>query len=120
MHFIAHEFVYEKSFLCRIYCSDPICAELIGWDIYLQIARYDHFAEMLAKILEERPENPADIIENISKDVKCARFQKKMDTLRDEYEKLPTYDLAEMFKNLFQKPGGDGGEQEMEEETVSP
>ncbi|KAL8206875.1 UNVERIFIED_CONTAM: Radial spoke head protein 4 A, partial [Gekko kuhli] len=73
---------------------------------------------MLAKILEERPENPADIIENISKDIKCARFQKKMDTLRDEYEKLPTYELAEMYKTLFQKAGGDGAEQEVEEETL--
>lgn len=75
---------------------------------------------MLSKILDERPENPVDIIENISKDVKCARFQKKLDTLRDEYEKHPTFELAEMYKTLFQKGGGgEGTDQEMEEETVS-
>ncbi|XP_077156858.1 radial spoke head protein 6 homolog A-like [Paroedura picta] len=93
-------------------------AYLLKTSIKSGVSLYDHFAEMLAKILDERPENPADIIENISKDIKCARFQKKMDTLRDEHEKLPTYDLAEMYKTLFQKAGGDGGEQEVEEETL--
>lgn len=76
---------------------------------------------MLSKILDERPENPADIIENISKDMKCARFQKKLDTLRDEYERHPSYELAEMFKTLFQRGGGgsEGTDQELEEEMVS-
>nr|XP_060632196.1 radial spoke head protein 6 homolog A-like [Anolis sagrei ordinatus] len=92
-------------------------AYLLKTSVKTGVSLYDHLAEMLAKILDERPENPADIIENISKDVKCARFQKKLDTLRDEYEKSPTYDLAEMYKTLFQKGGGgDGTEQELEEE----
>ncbi|XP_048366201.1 radial spoke head protein 6 homolog A-like [Sphaerodactylus townsendi] len=93
-------------------------AYLLKTSIKSGVSLYDHFAEMLAKILEERPENPADIIENISKDIKCARFQKKLDTLRDDHEKLPTYELAEMYKALFQKAGGDGAEQEVEEETL--
>nr|XP_056711453.1 radial spoke head protein 6 homolog A-like [Euleptes europaea] len=92
-------------------------AYLLKTSIKSGVSLYDHFAEMLSKILDEQPDNPADIIENISKDVKCARFQKKMDTLRDEYEKLPTYELAEMYKALFQKTSGDGGEQEVEEEA---
>ncbi|XP_054846182.1 radial spoke head protein 6 homolog A-like isoform X2 [Eublepharis macularius] len=93
-------------------------AYLLKTSVKSGVSLYDHFADMLAKILDERPENPADIIENISRDVKWARFQKKMDTLRDEYEKFPTYELAEMYKNLFQKAGGDGAEQELEEETL--
>ncbi|XP_032650149.1 radial spoke head protein 6 homolog A-like [Chelonoidis abingdonii] len=82
---------------------------------------YDHLAQMLTKILDERPINAVDIIENISKDVKWAQFQKKMDTLRDEHEMLPTFELAEKYKALFLKGTGEGGDQEPEEEiTDSP
>ncbi|XP_062991370.1 radial spoke head protein 6 homolog A-like [Elgaria multicarinata webbii] len=91
-------------------------AYLLKTSIKTGVSLYDHLAEMLSKILDERPKNPADIIENISKDVKCARFQKKLDTLRDEYEKHPTFELAEMYKTLFQKGGGEGTDQELEEE----
>ncbi|XP_065261546.1 radial spoke head protein 6 homolog A-like [Emys orbicularis] len=82
---------------------------------------YDHLAQMLTQILDERPINAVDIIENISKDVKWAQFQKKMDTLRDEHEMLPTFELAEKYKALFLKGTGEGGDQEPEEEiTDSP
>ncbi|XP_033016481.1 radial spoke head protein 6 homolog A-like [Lacerta agilis] len=91
-------------------------AYLLKTSLKTGVSLYDHLADMLAKILDERPENPADIIENISKEVKCARFQKKLDTLRDEYEKHPTFELAEIYKALFQKAGGEGTDQEMEEE----
>ncbi|XP_071598700.1 radial spoke head protein 4 homolog A-like [Heliangelus exortis] len=76
---------------------------------------YDHLANMLTKILDEQPTNAVDIIENISKDVKWAQFQKKMDTLRDEHEILPTFEAAEKQKALFTKESG-GGEEEQEEE----
>nr|XP_006126946.1 radial spoke head protein 4 homolog A isoform X2 [Pelodiscus sinensis] len=79
---------------------------------------YDHLARMLTKILDERPINAVDIIENISKDVKWAQFQKKMDTLRDEHEMLPTFELAEKYKALFLKGTGEGGDQEPEEEIT--
>ncbi|XP_074848089.1 radial spoke head protein 6 homolog A-like isoform X2 [Carettochelys insculpta] len=79
---------------------------------------YDHLARMLTKILDERPINAVDIIENISKDVKWAQFQKKMDTLRDEHEMLPTFELAEKYKALFLKGTGEGGDQEPEEELT--
>ncbi|NXT56483.1 RSH4A protein, partial [Pluvianellus socialis] len=75
---------------------------------------YDHLANMLTKILDEQPTNAVDIIENISKDVKWAQFQKKMDTLRDEYEILPTYEAAEKRKALFLK--ANDGDEELEEE----
>ncbi|KAM6441621.1 radial spoke head protein 6 homolog A-like [Liasis olivaceus] len=91
-------------------------AYLLKTSVKTGVSLYDHLADMLTKILEERPENPADIIENISKDIKCARFQKKLDTLRDEFEKHPTFETAEMYKTLFQRGGGDGTDQEPEEE----
>lgn len=73
---------------------------------------------MLTKILDEQPANVVDIIENISKDVKWAQFQKKMDTLRDEHESLPTFKAAEQCKALFLKANGEGDE-DLEEELVS-
>ncbi|NWH58130.1 RSH4A protein, partial [Geococcyx californianus] len=75
---------------------------------------YDHLANMLTKILDERPTNAVDIIENISKDVKCAQFQKKMDTLRDEHEILPTIKVAEKYKALFLKANAE--DEEVEED----
>uniref|UniRef100_A0A8V0YSE6 Radial spoke head component 4A n=1 Tax=Gallus gallus TaxID=9031 RepID=A0A8V0YSE6_CHICK len=75
---------------------------------------YDHLVNVLTKILDERPANPVDIFENISKDVKAAQFQKKMDTLRDEHEILPSFESAEIRRNLFFK--SDAGDEEREEE----
>ncbi|NXL63887.1 RSH4A protein, partial [Chordeiles acutipennis] len=80
---------------------------------------YDHLANMLTKILDEQPTNAVDIIENISKDVKWAQFQKKMDTLRDEHEILPTFEAAEKHKALFLKANGEGDE-ELEEIGQTP
>ncbi|XP_009883829.1 PREDICTED: LOW QUALITY PROTEIN: radial spoke head protein 6 homolog A-like [Charadrius vociferus] len=76
---------------------------------------YDHLANMLTKILDEQPTNAVDVIENISKDVKWAQFQKKMDTLRDECEILPAFEAAEKRKALFHKANEEGDE-ELEEE----
>ncbi|XP_025934180.1 radial spoke head protein 6 homolog A-like [Apteryx rowi] len=78
---------------------------------------YDHLANMLTKILDEQPTNAVDIIENISKDVKWAQFHKKMDTLRDEHEILPTFEAAEKRKALFLKAHGEGDE-ELEDEIA--
>ncbi|NWT53747.1 RSH4A protein, partial [Erythrocercus mccallii] len=82
---------------------------------------YDHFANILTKILDEQPTNAVDIIENISKDVKWAQFQKKLDTLRDEPLIPPTSEAAEKYKALFVREGGEEreeGEEEMGEPTL--
>ncbi|NXH38232.1 RSH4A protein, partial [Dicaeum eximium] len=80
---------------------------------------YDHFANILTKILDEQPTNTVDIIENISKDVKWAQFRKKMDTLRDEPPILPTFEAAEKCKALFIKEGGEENE-DLDEEMGQP
>ncbi|NXU65314.1 RSH4A protein, partial [Horornis vulcanius] len=80
---------------------------------------YDHFANILTKILDEQPTNTVDIIENISKDVKWAEFRKKMDTLRDEPLIPPTFEAAEKCKALFVREGGEERE-EVEEEMGEP
>ncbi|NXH86855.1 RSH4A protein, partial [Edolisoma coerulescens] len=80
---------------------------------------YDHFANILTKILDEQPTNTVDIIEDISKDVKCAQFRKKMDTLRDEHLILPIFEAAEKCKALFVKEGGEEEHEELDEEMPS-
>ncbi|NXC86736.1 RSH4A protein, partial [Cercotrichas coryphoeus] len=81
---------------------------------------YDHFANILTKILDEQPTNTVDIIEDISKDVKWAQFRKKMDTLRDEHLIPPTFQAAEKYKALFVKEGGGEEEEDLEEEMGQP
>ncbi|NXD45091.1 RSH4A protein, partial [Copsychus sechellarum] len=81
---------------------------------------YDHFANILTKILDEQPTNTVDIIEDISKDVKCSQFRKKMDTLRDEHFIPPTFQAAEKYKALFVKEGGGEEEEDLEEEMGQP
>lgn len=81
--------------------------------------RYDHLSNMLTRILDERPENAVDIIENISQDVKMAHFSKKLDTLQNENEMLPTYEIAEKQKALFLQGNLEGADQELEDEMVS-
>ncbi|XP_008066016.1 radial spoke head protein 4 homolog A [Carlito syrichta] len=79
---------------------------------------YDHLSNMLTKILDERPENAVDIIENISQDVKMAHFSKKLDTLQNENEMLPTYEIAETQKALFLQGHLEGVDQELEDEIA--
>ncbi|KAM5327606.1 radial spoke head protein 4 homolog A [Glossophaga mutica] len=79
---------------------------------------YDHLSNMLTKILDERPENAVDIIENISRDVKMAHFSKKLDTLQNENEMLPTYEIAEKQKALFLQGHLEGADQELEDEIA--
>ncbi|NXI82357.1 RSH4A protein, partial [Rhipidura dahli] len=81
---------------------------------------YDHFANLLTKILDEQPTDTVDIIENISKDVKWAQFRKKMDTLRDEHLVLPTFEAAEKCKALFVKEVGEEEHEELDEEMGRP
>ena len=44
---------------------------------------YDHLARVLTKVLDERPENVADIFEDVSKRVKREKFISDVDTVRD-------------------------------------
>lgn len=86
---------------------------------FLFLGRYDHLSDMLTKVLNERPENAVDIIESISQDVKMAHFRKKLDTLQNENEMLPTYEIAEKQRALFLQGNLEGADQELEDEIVS-
>ncbi|GAB1295096.1 Radial spoke head protein 4 homolog A [Apodemus speciosus] len=79
---------------------------------------YDHLSKVLTKILDERPADVVDIIENISQDVKTAHFNKKLDMLRNENELLPAYEIAEAQKALFLQGHLEGADSELEEEIA--
>ncbi|XP_052020237.1 radial spoke head protein 4 homolog A [Apodemus sylvaticus] len=79
---------------------------------------YDHLSKVLTKILDERPADVVDIIENISQDVKTAHFNKKLDMLRNENEMLPAYEIAETQKALFLQGHLEGADSELEEEIA--
>lgn len=81
--------------------------------------RYDHLSKVLTKILDERPADAVDIIENISQDVKMANFNQKLDMLHNENEMLPAYEIAETQKALFLQGHLEGADSELEEEIVS-
>ncbi|XP_004702077.1 radial spoke head protein 4 homolog A isoform X2 [Echinops telfairi] len=79
---------------------------------------YDHLSDMLTKVLDERPENAVEIIESISQDVKKAHFSKKLDTLQNENEMLPAYELAEKQKALFLQGNLEEADQDLEDEIA--
>ncbi|XP_067830863.1 radial spoke head protein 6 homolog A [Heptranchias perlo] len=79
---------------------------------------YDHLSQVMTKLLDERPNNAVDIIEDISKEVKRSLFSKKMDTLRDDYESSMAFSLAEIQKALFTKAIEEEEGVEHEEEAV--
>ncbi|KAG5844531.1 hypothetical protein ANANG_G00163480 [Anguilla anguilla] len=77
---------------------------------------YDHLVRVLCKVMDERPENAVDIIEDMSLEVKRAGMRDKQSTLRDTPPVPAVQVLAEQQKTLFTRGGGD--EVEPEEELV--
>lgn len=81
---------------------------------------YDHLSSVLSKVLDERPENAADIIEDISKDVKRSKFVSRVDTVQDKVDKSTEVALAEIHQKLFSKGEGDEADQDQDEEVETP
>uniref|UniRef100_A0AAZ3QXF9 Radial spoke head component 4A n=1 Tax=Oncorhynchus tshawytscha TaxID=74940 RepID=A0AAZ3QXF9_ONCTS len=75
---------------------------------------YDHLSRLLTKVMDERPENVVDIIEDMSREVKQEFLQDKQSTLRDMPLATAAQLLAEQQRLLFSRRGGDDGEQEEE------
>ncbi|XP_014051759.1 radial spoke head protein 6 homolog A [Salmo salar] len=75
---------------------------------------YDHLSRLLTKVMDERPENVVDIIEDMSREVKQELLQDKQSTLRDMPLATAAQLLAEQQRLLFSRRGGDDGEQEEE------
>jgi len=63
--------------------------------------RYDHLARVLTKVLDERPDNAADIIEDISREAKQTKFTSHVDTILDKFDQSAEVALAEIQMKLF-------------------
>lgn len=64
---------------------------------------YEHLSKLLTRILSERPNNAAEIFEDLSKQQKFERFVNQADTLIEKPEKSSENKLAEVQKYLFMK-----------------
>ena len=58
-------------------------------------------SHLLTRLLNERPSDPADIIEDLSKQVKHDRFVNQADTLLDTPDKTSESKLAEVQRGLY-------------------
>ena len=58
------------------------------------------------------------ILESLNRTTQREWCHPKLDTLRDDPEMQPTYEMADRQKALFLRSGGGEGQQEMEEEVV--
>ncbi|XP_068176323.1 radial spoke head protein 6 homolog A-like [Antennarius striatus] len=79
---------------------------------------YDHFTQVLLKVMDERPHNALDVIEDISHDLKQALFGDHKSTLRDTSQVTAAELLAEQHRLLFHRP--EEADQEEEVETTFP
>ncbi|KAJ7996697.1 hypothetical protein DPEC_G00239710 [Dallia pectoralis] len=78
---------------------------------------YDHLAQLLTKVMDERPDNVVDIIEEMSLDVKRGLVQDTQSTLRATPPEPASQLLAKQQKVLFSR--GEDGDRE-EELVESP
>nr|KAF6407942.1 radial spoke head 6-like protein A [Molossus molossus] len=93
-------------------------AYLLQTSVNCDLSLYEHLVNLLTKILNQRPEDPLSILETLNRTTQLEWFHPKLDTLRDDPEMQPTYEMAERQKTLFIRGSGGGeGEQEMEEEV---
>ena len=65
------------------------------------VLSYDHLSKLLTKILNERPNDAVDILEDLSKQQKRERFVNQVDTLLDKPDKSTESKLADIQKGLF-------------------
>lgn len=81
---------------------------------------YDHLAKVLTKVLDERPENIADIFEDVSKTEKKSKFTSEVDTVLNKNDISTEVALAEIQEKLFSKGDGEEGDVEPEEDIETP
>ena len=66
---------------------------------------YDHLANVITKLLDERPDNAVDLLESLSAEVKKEQFVDRSNTVRDKAEESGSVALAKLQTNLFREDG---------------
>lgn len=82
--------------------------------LYWCYSSYDHLTRLLIKVIDERPNDVVDVIEDLSHDVKWASFEYKQSSLQDLLKTTTADVLAEQQRLLFYRPE----EADQEEELV--
>lgn len=94
-------------------------AVLLETSVDSKLNLYDHLTECVSRVLDERPKNAADLLEDISRTIKQEKLQLKTDTLVDEPAPSAEVHLAVQQKNLFEKSTTDE-DTEVDEEVGIP
>ncbi|KAL0994033.1 hypothetical protein UPYG_G00116960 [Umbra pygmaea] len=81
---------------------------------------YDHLHRLLTKVLDERPDNVVDIIEDMSREVKREFLQDKQSMLRETPLTPAAQLLAKEQRVLFLRRGEDGDQDEELVDTPLP
>lgn len=101
------EYVNAKSYLLQ-------ASSVTGLNLY------DHLASVLTKVLNDRPVNSVDVIEDISRDVKQTKFTPHVDTILDKVDRTAEAALADVQLKLFSRGDGTDAEADLQEEVESP
>ncbi|XP_061539343.1 uncharacterized protein rsph4a isoform X2 [Phycodurus eques] len=80
---------------------------------------YDHLSRLLMRVIEERPHDVVDVMEDLSHDVKLRLYEDTQSTLQDLQQTTAAEELAEQQKVLFVRPE-DAPEHEFELESALP
>ncbi|KAL8621482.1 hypothetical protein ACOMHN_058243 [Nucella lapillus] len=81
---------------------------------------YDHLSMVLTRVLDEQPDNVADVFEDVSKDVKRSKFTSDVDTVQTKLDRSTEVALALIQKKLFAKGEGEEDEAAQDEEVETP
>ncbi|XP_028259928.1 radial spoke head protein 4 homolog A isoform X2 [Parambassis ranga] len=76
---------------------------------------YDHLTRLLMKVMDERPHDVVDVIEDMSREIKLTVFEDKQSTLRDLPQTTAAEQLAEQQRLLFAWLEDVGQEEELVE-----
>jgi len=63
--------------------------------------RYDHLADLLTRVLQERPNNPVDVLEDLSKEEKRKKLSPINDSIIPKVDHAMDFVLAEKQRTLF-------------------
>ncbi|XP_065833618.1 radial spoke head protein 6 homolog A-like [Oscarella lobularis] len=81
---------------------------------------YDHLAQIINRVLDERPDNAVDAIEDISRSVKRDKYSSEPDAIQDVDAPSEQVELAEKQSKLFEVSGESEEQAEGAEEELTP
>lgn len=81
--------------------------EWLSTSLHSNLNVYDHLASVIKKVLEEKPENIADLIDDLVRDEKRAKFCPSFDTIQNKEDESTEVLLARSQLTLFERRPAD-------------